>query len=605
VRALKWLAGALAVALLAATALGVHTWYFKPLRIEWFYGRLFASFALQQPELMSALRAVPGWLAFYDADLDDASPAHEQRVAEIYRSGLATLHRYDPAALDHEARLSYDTLEYFLQSKVDGERFRDHDFPVNQLFGLQSELPNFMVQVHQVTSAHEAHTYVTRLEKVPVKFDQALQSLRLRESRGVLPPQFTVEKVLAQMKAFVAVPPQQNVLYTSFRDKLERIPSERMGAGERAALLRQVEGTIGERVYPAYRRLIDYFTALAPKAQGNFGAWHLPDGDAYYAWCVRDQTTTDMTPEQVHALGLAEVARIDSEMDAILRTRGLVDGTIGERVGRLSRDPQQLLPNTADGKRALLAAYRVILDEAEAALPRAFDIRPAGALDVQPVPSHVEATAPGAYYNGGALDGSRPGVFYVNTRDPSATPRFAMRTLAYHEGVPGHHLQISVAQHLPGVPFFRRIIPFTAYLEGWALYAEQLAFEIGLESDPLDNLGRLQAEMFRAVRLVVDTGIHAKRWTREQSIAYMVEHTGMGTGEVTGEIERYFVNPGQALAYKVGVLKILALREKAQRALGPKFDLKRFHDEVLLHGALPLVVLEHVIDEWIAAAKGP
>ena len=329
----------------------------------------------------------------------------------------------------------------------------------------------------------------------------------------------------------------------------------------------------------------------------------MPDGDAYYAWCVRSHTTTDMTPEQVHSLGLSEVARISAEMDGILRAQGLTEGSIGERVQQLARQPEQIYPNTPEGKSAMIAGYQAILDDINGKLGDSFNRRPKLGVEVKAVPEFSEKTAPGAYYQGGAFDGSRPGVFYANLRDTSETPKFAMRTLAYHEGIPGHHFQITIAQELQGVPFFRRVLPFTAYSEGWALYAERLAWEMGFEEEPLDNLGRLRDEMMRAVRLVVDSGIHYKRWTREQAIAYMLENTGMGEGDVTAEIERYFVNPGQALAYKAGMLKILDLREKARQALGSKFKLSEFHDEVLTHGALPLSLVERVIDDWIARTK--
>jgi uncharacterized protein (DUF885 family) len=272
-------------------------------------------------------------------------------------------------------------------------------------------------------------------------------------------------------------------------------------------------------------------------------------------------------------------------------------------VQQLAREPEQMYANTPEGKEAMIARYQAILDEVNANLGDAFNRRPKLGVEVKPVPAFSEKTAPGAYYQGGAFDGSRPGVFYANLRDPGETPKFAMRTLAYHEGIPGHHFQITIAQELQGVPFFRRVLPFTAYSEGWALYAERLAWEMGFEKDPLDNLGRLRDEMMRAVRLVVDSGIHYKHWTREQAIAYMLDNTGMGEGDVTAEIERYFVNPGQALAYKAGMLKILALRENAKQQLGDKFDLKQFHNEVLVHGALPLTILEGVINDWIEKRK--
>lgn len=601
--ALKWLFGLVFALLLVAAVAFVHVWYFKPYRIDWFYGRLFAQFALQSPEMLSGMRILPDWADFYSRRLDDASPAQADAMARLVDDGLSTLHRYDRDALDAEGKLSYDVLDYFLSIQAEGDRFRYDDFPVNQMFGVQSSLPNFMAQQHPVGNASEADAYVARLDLFPTKFAQVIESLKLRESKGVVPPKFTVDGVLEQMNGFVGVPPRQNMLYATFKEKLDRIAPAAMSQAQRDEWLARVEDSIAKRVYPAYRELIAYFESLRPKVQKNEGAWSLPDGEAYYAWCVRMHTTTDMTPEQVHALGLAEVERIAGEMDAILRDKGLTEGTIGERVQQLAHEPDATYPNTPDGKAAMLKRYQAILDDVNAHLGDAFDVRPKLGVEVKAVPEFAEKTAPGAYYEPGAFDGSRPGVFYANMRDTTETPKFAMRTLAYHEGIPGHHFQIAIAQELTGVPFFRRVLPFTAYTEGWALYAERLAWELGFEKDPLDDLGRLRDEMMRAVRLVVDSGIHYKRWTREQAIAYMMDNTGMAESDVTAEVERYFVAPGQALAYKAGMLKILALREKAKAALGAKFTLGAFHDQMLTHGALPLSLLERVVDDWIAQAR--
>jgi uncharacterized protein (DUF885 family) len=602
-RVFKGLAIVLATIVLVIAALIAHTIYFKPVKLDWFYTKVFAAFAIDSPEMLSSMRILPGWADFYSAKLDDASPAHEQKLLDLTKDSLATIKQYDREKLDSEGRLSYDTLTYFLQIQADGEAYDKHNFPVNQMQGVQSALPDFMVQVHQVTSKAEAESYIARLKLFPTKFNQLTEGLRLRETRGIIPPRFTVEKVLKQMNGMIAVAPEQHPLYVSFKEKLDKIPADKMDAETRTRLLAATSAAVKDQVYPAYRDLIAYFTALSPKAKENNGAWSLPNGDAFYAWAVRMHTTTDMTPQQVHDLGLAEVARVSAEMDEILKSQGLSEGTIGARVQQLARSPEQQYPNTPEGKQAMLAQYQVILDEVNKGLDSAFDIRPKLGVKVEQVPPSSEATAPGAYYMQGAFDGTRPGVFYANMRNPGDTPKFAMRTLAYHEGIPGHHFQVTIAQEMEGVPFFRRVLPFTAYQEGWALYSERLAYEMGFQKTPLDNLGRLRDEMMRATRLVVDSGIHYKHWTREQAITYMMDNTGMAEGDVTAEIERYFVDPGQALAYKVGMLKILALREHAKQELGAKFDLKQFHNEVLSHGALPLSVLERVINDWIAKRK--
>lgn len=602
-RVAQWILAGIVSVLVLATILVLQTIYFKPLRIDWFYGRVFATFALDSPELLSGLRILPSWLDFYSGKLGDASPEHELKMAREVRDDLATLERFDVPAGDREGRRSYDTLHYFLKIRVDGQPFLRHDFPVNQNAGIQSALPEFMEQMHTVADTTGAERYVERLNRFPVKFSQLIRALREREAIGVIPPRFTVDKVLAQMRAFVAKPPRQHELYLSFKEKLDRIPARDMDAATRQALLGAAADAIQKSVYPAYRDLIAYFETLKPKAQANRGAWSLPSGDAYYAWCVRMHTTTDLTPQQVHDLGLAEVARIRAQMDVILRGQGLTEGTVGARLIQLAHWPDQTYPDTPAGRQAILARYQAILDDVNRGLGASFGLRPPLGVKVEPVPASSAATAPGAYYAMGAFDGSRPGVFYVNLRKPADVTKFMMPTTAYHEGIPGHHFQMSIAQGLKGVPFFRRVLPFTAYNEGWALYAERLASELGFEKDPLDDLGRLSAEMMRASRLVVDSGIHYKRWTREQAIAYMIDNVGMTDEDATAEVERYFVDPGQALAYQVGMLKILELRERAKRALGPKFELRRFHDEVLAHGALPLAVLERTIDEWIAREK--
>jgi uncharacterized protein (DUF885 family) len=601
--AAQWLLTALMAIVLVVVLLITHTSYFKPLRLDWFYTRVFAEFALDSPELLSSLRVLPGWLDFYSGKLDDVSPAHDRKMMDRMKQDLATLDSYDRADLDREGKLSYDTLRYFLESQVEGEPFMNHGFPVNQMAGIQSALPEFMVQVHQITNQGEAEAYIARLGKFPLKFAQLLESLKLSESKGVLPPRFTVEKVLKQMNEFVATPSRAHPLYINMRDKLANVPAGAISEAARGRLLADTDAALTGKVYPAYRSLIAYFTALQTKATRNDGAWSLPNGANYYAWTVRKHTTTSLSPQQVHDLGLAEVARVGAEMDAILKQQGLAEGSIGARVQQLAARPDQQYPDTDEGRKAMLAQYQAILDEANQGLDGVFDMRPKLGVQVQAVPAASQATAPGAYYQPGSFDGSRPGVFYANMRAPGETPKFAMRTLAYHEGIPGHHFQIAIAQELDGVPFFRKVIPFTAYQEGWALYAERLASEQGFEKTPLDNLGRLRDEMLRATRLVVDSGIHYKRWTREQAIAYMMENTGMGEGDVTAEVERYFVDPGQALGYKIGMLTILTLRENARHALGDKFDLKQFHNEVLKHGALPLTVLDRMVNDWVAQRK--
>lgn len=603
IRILKWLLLSLLALLLLAAGFFYWQWKTdKPLSIRWLYERIFFEYALDDPEMLSYLRVLPSWLDFHSDKLTDASMAHGDARAVKLKRDYASLKLYDRESLDEDGKLSYDILDYFLGQQAANERWRYHDFPVNQMFGVQSTLPDFMVQAHQVASATDARNYIQRLRLFPTKFGQVLEGLKHRESIGVLPQRFVVDKVLDQMRNFTDEPPEQHLLYKNLSDKLDSL-DQTISVDDKAALLAEARTAIADAVYPAYAELIDYFQHLQQRVRGNDGAWSLPDGLAYYNDQIKVHTTTDMTADEIHAIGLAEVARISAEMDAILRAEGLTEGGIGERVKQINERPDQLFPDTDEGRKQILAEYQRIIDEISAGLDPYFDVRPKAGVEVKRVPEFAEKTAPGAYYQSPAMDGSRPGVFYANLRNMKEVPRFTMRTLAYHEGVPGHHFQIAIMQELTGVPTFRRLLGFTAYAEGWALYTERLAWEAGFQSNPLDNLGRLRDEMFRAVRLVVDTGMHAKHWSREQAIAYMLENTGMAETDVVAEIERYLVNPGQALAYKVGMLKILELRERAKTALGERFDIREFHNEVLTHGAMPLALLERIIDDWIASKQ--
>jgi len=597
---LQWLGGLAGVAVLLAIALAVHSWYFRPLFIDIFFERAFLQFVLEDPEAVSSLGVFEqlGYTGF-DGMLTDVSPAHERKLAKMARDDLATLHGYDRSTLSPSRQLSYDVLEWFLQDLVEGQRWLFHDYPVNQLFGVQSSTADFMVRIHPIGGQRDIRNYIRRLEAFGTKFGQLLEGLRLRQSLGVVPPKFVIARVLAEMRAFIAVPARENILYTNLRDKAARLRT--LAPADRARLLAQAEQAIAHEVYPAYGRLIAFFEQLQPTVTEDYGVWKLPQGDSYYDHLIRSHTTTGLNAEEVYNIGLAEVARIEKELDANLRSQGFPDGTIAERVARLNLDPRLQYTNDDVGRAACIADYQRYIDEMVRGLAPDFAAPPQLNIKVQRVPQFKEATAPGAYADTGSLDGARPGVFYVNLRDMRDIWKYQMRTLSFHEAVPGHQLQGVIAQRLTDVPTFRKILPFTAYDEGWAVYAERLGWEMGFESDPLDNFGRLQAEMFRAVRLVVDTGIHRKHWTREQAIAYMREKTGMAEGEVVSEIERYFVLPGQALAYKIGMLKILELRSQAQAQLGASFDIRQFHSVVLGSGSLPLSILQKQIDNWVAA----
>jgi uncharacterized protein (DUF885 family) len=587
---LKWFGGLLGVVVLLAGLVFVQVWYFKPFKVGIFYELAFLKFVIDDPELLSSLRILPKAIDYYNDDLTESTPARQIRRAEQTKANLDMLRKYDRASMNESEQQSYDILDWFLQNGVDGTPWMFHNYPVNPTFGVQNSLPTFMISTHQVTSAETARDYVARLQKFPVKFNQIVEGLQLRESKGVLPPKFAITKVLDGMRKFIEPPATEHVLYTNLRDKLDKV--EGLADADKTAILAAGEAAVGQNVYGAYKTLIAWFETIDAKVTESNGVWALPDGDQYYAWCVKNHTTLPLTPDEVHATGLAEVARLEAEIDAILRAQGLTEGTVGARMTQLSNDPAQLWPETEEAYALAIAEYQRIIDEISGGLDGAFALKPEVGVDVKRIEPFREKTAPGAHYLPAPMDKSRNAIFYINMRDMGELYKWGMRTLAYHEAIPGHHFQIATAQGLKGVPQFRKQSLFTVYSEGWALYSEQLAWELGFQKNPLDNLGRLQAEMFRAVRLVVDTGMHAKKWTREQAIEYMLAKTGQPEGDVVGEIERYLVNPGQALAYKTGMLKILELREKMQQKLGDKFDLKEFHNQILAAGPMPLPVLE-------------
>ena len=601
-RILKIVGVLMLVGIIGAGAFFVHVWYFKPYSINLFFGREALQFALESPELLSSVRVLERFgIDGHNAELDDASLASGDRMFEKLKNAHATLVSYEDTDLSAADQESKKILLALLDIALEGEQFRFHNYPVNQLFGVQNGFPSFMESTHQIHDVGDAEDYVSRLSKVGIKFDQVLEGLRHREESGILPPQFVIDRVLEEMRNFVATPAEEGILMVALADKLD----EAGVTGEDAEQIAQAaKSEIENTVYPAYQRLIDYFAQLDDKVSESNGVWALPNGDEFYRLALKFFTTTDYSAQEIHDTGLTEVDRIQEEILAILGAEGWdISNGFEDAMTSLAESDQFYYSDSSEGREQILDDYQTIIDEISTALDSAFDVTPKAGVEVKRIPEFKEKTSPGAYYNGPAMDGSRPGVFFANLYDIKATPKYGMRTLAYHEAVPGHHFQIAIQQELEGLPFFRRMIPFTAYAEGWALYAERLAWELGFQDDPYDNIGRLQAELFRAVRLVVDTGIHYKRWTREEAIAYMIANTGMAESDVIAEIERYFVMPGQATAYKVGMMKILDLRERAQSELGDKFDLRQFHNVLLTNGSVPLTILEELVNQYIADTK--
>lgn len=603
-RVIKWIGGTLGAAAFVGGSFAAHEWYAgKPFYFNNLLNREMVKMAFESPETLTSLGFLESvGIKGHNALLDDASLKNGDLFFEKAKSLRMAIEQYADSSLSKDELLSKRITLYLLDYLQENEAYRFHDYPVNQLFGVQNGFPSFMQGQHQINDKVDAENYISRLSLVDEKFAQILEGLKIREEKGIIPPKFVIVRVLEEMNNFVSMPVHDNILYSSFNEKISKLDT--IPQAEKDALLAKVEEKINDDVKRAYTSFIDYFAALESKAGSEDGYWHLPDGDKVYANALKFFTTTDMSADDIHAMGLSEVERIQAQMLAILSSQGYdISAGFKAAMDLLVADPSHYYEDSAEGRAQILKDYQSILDEIDLGMNAAFRIRPNAGMEVVRIPEFKEKTAPGAYYEPPAIDGSRPGRFFANLFDIKATPKYSMRTLAYHEGIPGHHFQIAVAMELEGMPFIRRMSPFTAYTEGWALYAERLAWEMGYQQQPLDDLGRLQAELFRAVRLVVDTGIHAKRWSREEAIEYMASNTGMALSDVTSEIERYIVMPGQATSYKVGMMKILSLREKAKSALGEKFDLRDFHDVVLKNGAVPLAILEELIDEYIVSKQ--
>ena len=604
------IAGWTALVLVAALAYASYriVWG-KPFTINLLANRQALEFLMRNPEMFTAVGLTDG--SIFDHHSDKLAPytlrQRDEDYAQLTRF-LAEVRAFDRGTLSRQDQITYDILVDQYETGLAFRRFAwlqgDELYPVSPMFGVEVELSSFMQTTHVVSNDKTARNYVRRLEAMGEKLDQVTAAMQRQASAGVVLPPSLLERSLTVIHDTVSAQPADNALVTSFVTRMNRVES--LDGAAKQQLASQAAEAVRSRIYPAYARMSAALEALRPAAatQGA-GVDRLPDGAAYYALELRQNTTTDYTPGQVHELGLAEAARITREMDQLLAAVGLTAGSVGERMAALGKDPRFLLPDDDAGRRQALERYQQILDEIAARMPEYFRTLPGKRLTVERVPASQEKGTSGAYYQQAAMNGSRPGIFFANLRDMSEVPTWSMKTLAYHEGIPGHHLQISTALGLKDLPLIRQQTLYAAYAEGWALYAEQLAAEIGMyKDDPWGNLGRLQLELLRAARLVVDTGIHAQGWTREQAISYMVATTGKAQAEVASEVERYMAMPGQACAYKVGELKILELRAKAQTALGPRFNLKDFHSVILENGGVPLTLLEQLVDEWIARTRG-
>ncbi len=575
----------LLILLLVVTVFLVNLIWFRPFSINHFYEKIFVEFVLESPQTMTDLG-----IGFWNDELDDNSFEADERTLELLKKDYKQLHQYNRSKLTGQAAVSYDILSFFLQEEMDSIKYKYHGYSVTQRDGSYQDIVNYMSTTHTVDDIGDAKDYLSRVSQIGGYFDNTLAYVRKEHEIGILPPRFVIEKIIENIHNIRDPQLDDNPLVKDFYTKVDAL--EDVKADKKAELKEQMVKHMNDVVLPAYDRYLALFNELLPQATDDAGVWKLPDGVQYYQSRIKAMTTTDYNAEQLHQLGLSEVDRIVNEMSDILIVEGYGNQTVGEALQVLSEEPRFLYPDTDAGREQILAEYQRLIEEINQGMGEVFDIRPKAEVVVKRVPEYRQKTAAGGSYRGPSADGSRPGIFYANLYDIKATHKWGMKTLAYHEAIPGHHFQIAIKTELEGLPSFRNYISFTAYTEGWALYAERLAWEF--------NLGRLQAELMRAVRLVVDTGIHHKRWTREQAINYMATTTGMTMTDVVSEIERYIVWPGQALTYKVGMLKIMELREKSKQALGNRFDIREFHNVVLRNGALPLTILESLVDQYIA-----
>ena len=547
----------------------------------------------QSPEFATSLGLDTGKDADLRHMLGDNSYAAIAKDLARNRKAQALVTAVDPASLSPQARIDREVVLYSIQSNMVGpEKFGlsspQGPYPITQQDGVYFSMPDFLASTHPVKTADDAEAYLDRLAMMGRQLDNETEVQRREAAKGRLAPDFSLDLALGQMANLRSPSPADNQLVQALTSRTG--PAKIAGDWQaRAARI------VATQVYPALDRQIALLRSLRPSARSAAGIWAIPNGDAIYAAALAQATTTSLSPDEVHRMGLQQVAELTAQLDPILRGQGLTQGSVGARLDQLNRLPAQLFANTDAGRAELLASLNAGVQAMQARLPQAFTNPPNAALEIRRVAPEIQDGAPNGYYFRAPLDGSRAAIYWINLKSVHDWPKYTLPSLTYHEGVPGHHLQISTAQRAPTHPL-RKIAFFNAYLEGWALYAEQLADELGGYASPVERAGYLQSFLFRAARLVVDTGIHTKRWTHDQATKYLVDTVGFAPGRSQREVERYCVSPGQACSYKIGHAAWLRAREKAKAIAGDRFDLKHFHD-VLEAGAMPLSMLERIVEE--------
>ena len=535
---------------------------------------------------------------------DDGSDAAEARYYDAERSALKEMRaRFNPAKLNSENQLSFRLFEKRAARSEAAYKYNDYGYVFDQMNGAQSQIPAFLINIHRVDTKSDARAYVNRLYGIGPAMTQAIGQAKARAAKGIMPPKWVFPYVISDARNVITGAPfgdgPDAPLYADFKGKVAKLKISQI---EKDLLIADAAQALNASVKPAYEALIAEMTAQEKVAGTDDGVWRFPDGAGYYAERLSNYTTTNMTPDQIHNLGLAQVARIHKEMRVVQKKMG-VKGDLQAFFKYMRTEPKFYAPETAEGRALYLSETQKAQDAVTPLLPKWFGVLPKAPLVVKPVEAFREKSAGKAFYQRPSPDGSRPGTYYANLYTMADMPLTEVEALFYHEGVPGHHLQLAIQTELKDVPAFRKFGGVTAYSEGWGLYSEKLAKDMGLYTDPARDFGRLQLELHRAIRLVVDSGLHHKRWTREQAIKYVEDNSADAPGGIVKAIERYIIYPGQATAYMVGRLKISELRDKAQKALGKKFDIRGFHDTVLKSGPVPLDVLEEQVDGWIATRK--
>jgi uncharacterized protein (DUF885 family) len=542
----------------------------------------------------------------YD-QLEDLSDEKAAADHAVWQRQLATLKReFKREMLDLQAQLSYKLFEQEAEREAEEFKFRFDVYPVSQMRGVHAQIPTFLINIHKIDNAKDAEAYIARLNAIPKLFDQLIVNLRVREDKGVVAPRFVFPLVLDACRKVIQGKPfdssaDDSPLLDDFTTKISALKN--VDSATRSRLLSGATEALNESVKPAYEKLIAFLEDQSKRATDDAGVWKFPDGAEFYRSALRRTTTTSLSADEIHEIGLKEIARIHAEMTNIKDKVGF-KGDLQAFFKFMREDRQFYLPDTDEGRAKYLARAVESIDEMKKRLDELFATKPKADIVVKAVEKFREKSAGHAFYQRPAPDGSRPGMFYVNLREMQSNPTYQLEALAYHEGIPGHHMQIAIAQELTGIPKFRKFSSaYTAYIEGWGLYSELTPKEIGMYRDAYSDFGRLALELWRAARLVVDTGIHNKRWTRQQAIDYLKQNTPNSEADCVDAINRYIVMPGQATAYKVGMIKILELREKARKQLGSKFDIRQFHDVVLTNGALPLDLLEELVARWIESKQ--